>query len=208
MNALVQGFGYGMFLSVLVGPILVIILQNTISKGFKHGLSTTVGIWASDIAYILISYWALNKITKIEQNVVFNEYLGLFGGIILLIIGLGIVLKKPKPLDFDQPLINPAMDLAKSWMQGFSVNTFNPFTIAFWTSTVSMTVSNSKWEVFDHWIFLGTILLTIICTDSLKVIFSNIIRKKINQEYIHWINRIAGILISCIGIYLIIKYLS
>ena len=203
-----EGLIAGLWLALLVGPLVVIIVQNTLSKGILHGFFTVGGIWFSDFLYITACYSLLSKITALEQSQFFTESIGLFGGIIVFIIGVGITLNKPKELDFDQPVAQSKTDAFKSFAQGFSVNTFNPFTVTFWTGAVSTSIAREGWTTTSHLTFLGTILLVIICTDSLKVYFANHIRKHISSALIRKINRGAGLLIMICGIYLIIKYLN
>jgi len=188
---------------------VVIIVQNTLSKGMAHGLLTVVGIWVSDLMYILGCYTLLSRITALERSQVFTESIGLFGGIIVFIIGVGMTFNKPKRLDFNQTVKNNTKrDAAKSFIQGFSVNTFNPFTITFWTGAVSTSIAHEGWFRAEHLAFLITILVVIIFTDSLKVYFANYIRKYVSTQLITKVNKGAGVIIMICGIYLILKYLN
>jgi len=208
MQPISEGIIAGLWLSILVGPLLVIIIQNTLSKGITHGYWTVAGIWLSDLLFLSLSYLLLSRITAIQQSAFFTEWIGLFGGIIVLIIGIGILLAKPKPLNFEGPVPNKNIDALKSLAQGFSVNTFNPFTITFWTGAASLSIARGGWTTQDDVLYLVTILVMIMITDSLKVYFANIIRKKMNLNYIIYINKGAGVLVSIIGIVLIFRYLN
>lgn len=203
-----DGILAGLWLSILVGPLVVIIVQNTLSKGVLHGFLTVAGIWVSDLLYILGSYTLLSRITALERSQFFTESIGLFGGIIVFIIGIGITFNKPEHLDFNQSLKNSKTDVVKSFIQGFSVNTFNPFTITFWTGAVSTSIAHEGWFRAEQLTFLITILIVIIFTDSLKVYFANHIRKYVSSELINKVNKGAGLIIMVCGIYLIIKYLN
>ena len=173
-----------------------------------HGFLTVAGIWMSDLLYIVGSYTLLSRITALEQSAFFTESIGLFGGIIVFIIGVGMTFNKPKHLDFKEVTKNSKTDAAKSFMQGFSVNTFNPFTITFWTGAVSTSIGHEGWFRAEQLTFLVTILIVIIFTDSLKVYFANHIRKHVSSELINKVNKGAGVVIMICGIYLIIKYLN
>ncbi len=203
-----DGLLAGLWLSILVGPLVVIIVQNTLTKGITHGFLTVAGIWFSDLLYILACYGLLSRITALERSQLFTESIGLFGGIIVFIIGIGMTFNKPKDLDFNQSAKHTKTAAVKSFVQGFSVNTFNPFTITFWTGAVSTSIAHEGWFRAEQLTFLATTLIVIICTDSLKVYFANYIRKYISSALITKINKGAGILIMICGIYLIIKYLN
>jgi len=179
-----------------------------LTKGIVHGFLTVAGIWFSDFLYILACYGLLSKVTALEQSSFFTESIGLFGGIIIFIIGIGMALNKPKDLDFNPSIKHSKTDAAKSFLQGFSVNTFNPFTITFWTGAVSTSIAHEGWYRAEHLTFLATILIVIICTDSLKVYFANHIRKHISSDLMNKVNKVAGVVIMICGIYLIVKYLN
>jgi len=119
-----------------------------------------------------------------------------------------MALNKPKSLDFNSAIKNSKADAAKSFLQGFSVNTFNPFTITFWTGAVSTSIAHEGWQMAEQITFLVTILIVIICTDSLKVYFANHIRNYISTSLINKVNKAAGVVILICGIYLIFKYLN
>ena len=208
MEPIQDGILAGLWLSVLVGPLVVIIVQNTLAKGIKHGFLTLLGIWISDLIYIVATYTLLSKVTAVQRSAFFTESIGLFGGIIVLIIGIGILLNKPKELDFNEQPSNSKRDVFVSIFQGFSVNTFNPFTITFWTGATSTAIAHDGWFTSEHIIFLSTILVVIICTDSLKVFFAHKIRMYVNQILINKVNKGAGFIIAICGVYLIVKYLN
>lgn len=173
-----------------------------------HGFLTVLGIWVSDLIYIIGCHSILYKITDLERSEFFTDSIGLFGGIIVLIIGLGVMLNKPKSLNFDEPKVTTKKEAALSFIQGFSINTFNPFTITFWTGAASTSIAQEDWFKPEQLTFLITILVVIIITDSLKVYFANYIRKWINPGMIQKVNKIAGGIIAICGIYLVIKYLN
>lgn len=202
-----EGLLAGLWLAILVGPLVVIIVQNTLSRGMAHGFFTVLGIWVSDLIYIIACHSILYRLTEFEKSTFFTEWIGLFGGIIVLIIGIGVLFSKPKELDFDKPLKSTKRDAAMSFLQGFSVNTFNPFTVTFWTGAVSTSIAHEGWFKFEQLLFLATILIVIMMTDSLKVYFANHIRKYIQPDMIRKVNKVAGVIIVICGIYLIVKYL-
>ena len=203
-----EGLFAGLWLSILVGPLVVIIVQNTLSRGMAHGFFTVLGIWVSDLLYIVACHSIIYQLIEFEQSRFFTEWIGLFGGIIVLIIGVGVLMNKPKELDFDKPLTSTKKDAAMSFLQGFSVNTFNPFTVTFWTGAVSTSVAHEGWFKFEQLLFLITILVVIMMTDSMKVYFANHIRKYIQPSMIQKVNKVAGAIIVICGIYLIIKFLN
>ena len=51
----------------------------------------------------------------------------------------------------------------------------------------------------------GSILVTIICTDSLKVALAKSIRSKLKRHHINYLGKIAGLLLVGFGISLIVR---
>jgi len=93
MITLLNGIKWGLFLAILVGPILLSLVQAGIEKGTRVGLVMGSGVWISDILYILAVYLGLSTVDLPPQ---FAFYTGIVGGIILISFGLVNFFVKPK----------------------------------------------------------------------------------------------------------------
>ena len=92
MNALFEGIWFGLMLAVLAGPILFALLQAGIEQGFKAGMMVALGVFFSDVLFVLTVYFGLTYILAIVNLDGFKITLGVAGGIALILIGIGTLL--------------------------------------------------------------------------------------------------------------------
>lgn len=89
------GLIVGFASSVTVGPVAVLCIQRTLSKGYLSGLASGLGIAFADtlMAIFSLTVYALLKST-IDQ---YNTLIQIAGGVIVIIIGVFIIFKNPVP---------------------------------------------------------------------------------------------------------------
>lgn len=76
---------WGFLLAISIGPGFFVLLETSITKGFKAAMTLDFGIVFSDIVYILIAYFASNQILDQFKN---NPNLYIIGGLIMGVYGV------------------------------------------------------------------------------------------------------------------------
>ncbi|WP_235297733.1 LysE family translocator [Portibacter marinus] len=202
MQYVLEGALFGLTLSILVGPIFIALTQSSIEKGYKAGLSVGAGIWISDLLFIVLTYEFVHRITHIVNGDYFQLSMGILGGIVLIGFGIYSLFSRLKELTTTE--ISGVKSYAGFFVKGFLVNTINPFTFVFWISVITTYVLAREISGWESIFFLGSILLVIIITDSLKVLMAQVLRKKLRGIHLLWINRVAGAALAVFGVLLII----
>ena len=205
LQALVEGIGWGLFLTILMGPILFALLQAAIEYGFRAGAVMGLGIWCSDVIYILVMYFGFKHVEAISQMQGFEFWMGLIGGIALMLFGSYTFFSPPPNVNYDQlnaPRSNPYFTL---FTKGFLINSLNPFTVFFWLGMMTTSAVKPDWDGSDQLIFFAAIILTIMSTDLTKVFLAKQIRKKLSAKYLQWIRWITGSILAIFGIVLILR---
>lgn len=187
----------------MIGPIFIALTQTGIQNGARAGIAVGSGIWISDIIVICLAWLFMKQLDDISHNTTFQMWMGLAGGIILILFGGFSFLKQPKlsqiTVDFN----------AKSYVgflsKGFFVNFVNPFTFVFWTSVMTTYMLVKKSSNVETITLLTMIMLTIMVTDTLKVFLAKSIRTKMTQNHLNLFNKIAGISLIFFGIVLIFR---
>jgi len=64
MNIWLDALFIGLFLSIMAGPVFFALMDLTLQKGFWPAVSLAVGVWASDISYIILVYLGLSFISE------------------------------------------------------------------------------------------------------------------------------------------------
>ena len=203
MAYVLEGFLFGLMLAVMLGPILIAITQTSMEKGVKAGLLVSLGVWISDIIIVILSYYFIQALSKTIESDSFKFYFGVAGGIMLIIFGIGAFVKTIN-LDI-QKKKHSYRNMIGFWLKGFLVNTINPFTFIFWLGIISTYVIGRDATNVEAGIFLGTILITIVVTDTLKVFAAKAIRGKLSKKNIYWFSKLSGVALFIFGLYLIYR---
>lgn len=202
MQFILEGILFGLTLSILMGPLFIALTQSSIERGYQAGLAVGAGIWISDFLFIVLTYEFVHRITHIVNGEYFQLSMGILGGMVLIVFGLYSVFSKLKELE--KSTIAGTKTYVQFLIKGFLINTINPFTFVFWISVITTYVlarDISGWESIG---FLGSILVVIITTDSLKVFLAQLLRRRMTGKHLLWLNRIAGAALTIFGVLLII----
>ncbi len=203
MQYILDGIYLGLALAILLGPIFIVLIQSSLEKGARAGMTAAAGIWISDIIIVTLTLMFIKRIDAIVQDPNFIYWMGLIGGLVLIGVGVANIIKKTS-IDLDSHNIK-----ASGWLgflsKGFLVNTINPFTFIFWLSTITSYVATKQLDIQESQIFAGAIIVTIMVTDTLKVLLAKMIREKINEKTLSIINKVAGTALIIFGFLLMLR---
>lgn len=123
-----RGLAIGALISAPMGPIGMLIIQRTLSKGRWPGLFTGVGAALSDLVYCLLTGFGLSFITDFinEQQ----QWLQLVGGVVLAIFAIYLFRKNPtRALKTAEQ--TPANSYWTDFVTGFLLTFSNPLILFF-----------------------------------------------------------------------------
>lgn len=78
------------------GPIDFLYIQVGIQFGFRSAFFLGLGAWMSDLMFILIIYFGISFVLQVTGSHGFVLWMGIIGGVILIFIGAGLLLHRPK----------------------------------------------------------------------------------------------------------------
>lgn len=202
MGLFIEGIGFGLILSVMLGPIFLVLTQSSLKEGVSAGITVASGVWVSDMIFITCSYLFVSQLDKFVNDEAFTFWSSISGGIILLSFGLVTLLKKSTihKEDFNKKL--NLKTLSSFFTKGFLVNTVNPFTFVFWIGVMTSYVIGRDLNLNETLFFVAGIFLTIVSTDLLKVLLADVIRKRMNDNFFRIFSKIAGCGLMGFGLYL------
>lgn len=204
MSNLLSGIGFGLTLSIMIGPIFFALVQAAIEKGFRAGAMVGFGVWISDLFYILVVYFGISHIASLASNEGFILYTGLLGSVILILFGIGSIARTNKEYNMVEDIILPPTWFSL-WLKGFLINTINPFTIFFWIGVISTILIKEQSNENNNWVFLSGIFSTIVVTDLSKVVLAKTLRMYLNSGSLKLLKYISGIALICFGVGLFIR---
>ena len=204
-----EGILLGLLVAISLGPAFFAIIQTGINKGFKHGVFMAMGISLSDMLLVAISYLIGAQLFDNPQNKV---YVGLIGGIILIIFGSVSWAKKPdilkrRHVKYPTPTGKP---LYLYTIRGFFLNVANPFLFFFWFGALGFVGKNAEeGKMLESTIafFAGT-FATIFATDLLKSYVGGKIKGFLRPRKEIILNKIVGIALVIFGVVLIFRTLD
>lgn len=88
-----RGLAIGVIISAPMGPVGILCVQRTLSKGRKAGFYTGVGAAISDLFYCLLTGFGLSFIEEfLQEN---QNMIQLFGSVVLIAFGLYLSMSNP-----------------------------------------------------------------------------------------------------------------
>jgi Putative threonine efflux protein len=194
--ALLKGFIVGMGASIPLGPLGVLCVQKTLSKGRNSGLITGMGASISDTIYAAISLLGLAFIYDFIQ--LHKNWVLAIGGIIIVLIGLKIYLTNPiKQIRQKSKKSKHVED----FIEAFIMTITNPgaiFLILGLLATVGINIKSGTTDVnivpILWGVFLGSVTWWYILSTSI-----NVFRNKFRLKQLIMINKISGIIIVALG---------
>ncbi len=205
MNYLLDGVKVGLVLSLLAGPIFLALVQAGIEKGFRAGALVGLGIWISDLLFILSVYYGLSYVMNFVSGPVFSLVLGVAGGLMLSGFGLFNLLSPPVQHLPQSKWTGTASNVSSLWLKGFLINTINPFTFFFWIGIAGHVVVGGSLSPGQSFEYFAGIMGVITTTDLLKVALAKRIRRFLRPVHLLWMRRIAGVGLIVFGIALMAR---
>jgi threonine/homoserine/homoserine lactone efflux protein len=134
VKIVIGGLCVGLASSVTVGPVAVLCIQRTLSRGYLSGVFSGLGVASADtlMAILAFTLYALLK-NYIDE---YNSVIMLCGGIFVIIVGIFIFFKNPVPQVRKNRTGKNALWQDFASMFGFTLANFAiiiPYILAFFT---------------------------------------------------------------------------
>ena len=192
----------GFFTAFIMGPVFWVLLETSITKGFKAAVAFDLGVMFADVCFIGVCYLGSFQLLEDDQN---KQGLFVLGGTILLLYGLFSWINRNKKSK-DQPEIQESKEnyfgLAA---KGFAINILNVGVFIFWggVTIVSSPASGKSFTSFV--LFFSIVLLSYFITDLLKISVANRFKSLLTGKGIVIVNSIVALILIVSGLVLILK---
>lgn len=196
---LLKGFLVGMCASAPIGPIAILVVQKSLSKGHKAGFVSGLGASVVDTLYASIAIFALAFAQKLIED--HQSLILLVGGAVLIIVGVSMAFSDPfRKMKADGESSVSPKDFGQAVAMGLSnpMAIFVMFTLFAFFGLADDSPHN--WKVAP--IILSVSLGSVTYWFSMSWLLSRF-RSNFRMRTILWISRITGALIVIIGIALL-----
>jgi threonine/homoserine/homoserine lactone efflux protein len=195
IELLIGGIIVGLMIAMPVGPVNILCIRRTIGAGWRSGVISGVGAAAADMLYGGIAGFS---ITLVIQFLVREQFwIRLFGGILLVVIGIFYFFKRPVALDARLQDRGSAYSDIRS---AFLLTLTNPTTVLSFVALLAalgMGAQRLWWlTVFlVGGIFCGSMMWWIVLS-----VIVNHFRDRFNDRLLLLMNRFAGVAIGGFGV--------
>jgi threonine/homoserine/homoserine lactone efflux protein len=195
----------GFFLSFMIGPVFFVLLETSITKGFRAAVTFDLGVILGDIVFILIAFFSSYRlITSIKDQ----PALFVFGGILMLTYGTisFFKLRKTSKLPVDEVAVEIIRkDYFGLFAKGFLLNFINIGVLAFWLAiiiTIGPKLDMNKNRII---VFFAAVLMSYFVTDLFKIVLAKKLRAYLNPHNIIKIKKLISIVLMVSGLLLMIQ---
>lgn len=198
-NYLIKGFLIGIIFGVPAGVIGAMTVRRTLSHGTFAGLASGLGCSAADLIYCCVSIFGLTFISDFMLK--YQDIISGIGGVFIIVMGLGIMLKKQ----------TAAVETASTsriisfFASSFLIAITNPATILSFLLAFSIFRVEDIVKITDG-IQLSAGIFAGACVWWLAVVGAvRIFRNKITDIWLRRINLTLGLIILTLGAAVIIR---
>jgi len=198
-----KGLVVGFLIAAPVGPIGILCARRTLTHGRSAGFLSGMGASSADLIYGFIAAFGLTFISDFLRAHQFWIRLG--GGTLLCIIGVKMIIKKPRGESFFSTVRGKKLH-AGMYTSTFFLTLTNPMTIfSFAAVFAGIGVSGTRGSVLNASVLiLGVFLGSTLWWLFLVGVFS-VFKRRFRQHELQWINRIAGLIIAGCGAFALVS---
>lgn len=203
MSFLLDGFWIGLLLAIPVGPTAILCIRNALIYGMTLGFYTGLGAALADALYGLIASFGVLWLKElfVSHHLLFH----ILGGLLLCILGIKTFWSNISISG--KGLFEFAPSKKELVLTTFLLTATSPLTIlAFIGVFATFGIDIPKKDpgsalVLSLGVLLGSALWWIVLS-----FFSSLFRKKMRSHSLSWLNRISGVLLFLIGLFVLLSF--
>ncbi len=195
---------FGIILAFTIGPVFFVLLETSITKGFKSALIFDLGVILADIIFILIAFYSTNKLVeKVKDDPNFL----VFGGVLLVAYGFITFIKTSKSFRTivrEYHKVEIQKRYGKLFLKGFLLNFINIGVLLGWLGfiLIANSLTDSNEGVF---VFISTILAVYFLVDLFKIVVAKKLRSKLTPRLIFKTKKIIALVVLGFGVLLLVQ---
>ena len=207
VEVIIAGIILGVTLAFMVGPVFLLLIETSLTKGVQKAIVFDVGVISADVLFIGLVAFGSTFILS-ENNVVWIYTIGGF-----LIIGYGIynlISAKKKRSTLAETHTLPEVNGSNTlyFIKGFLMNFLNMGVLAYWlttTVTLQATLKGHPNERQLAIVYFVTTVATYFGTDLIKIFTAQRIKRLLTPEVLIKIERVVGFILIVFGAFLLVR---
>jgi len=197
-----KGFFVGLMVTIPLGPIGVLIVQRTLNKGRVSGFVSGLGAAFADSIFAIIAGFGISYIISFIKSQ--QVYFQIFGGLVILLLGIHIFYTNPvRQLRLQRLKKNR---LHHDFFSVFLLTITNPMAILFFLAMFAgIHVTGTEINVLG----MASLVLGVFSGAAgwwfLLSFIVSLFRERFRLKNIWWMNKVAGVIVFFIGLLAILS---
>lgn len=203
INDIITGIPWGIFLSFMIGPVFFILLETSITKGFRAALVFDFGVVLGDIFFIAIAYLGSYRLIQSLKD---KPALFMFGGMLMLVYGIISFVKLKKEGKIKYALIDKEIikkNYLSLFIKGFLLNVINIGVLGFWLAIIISVGPKLEMQTSRMITFFISVIVSYLLIDCIKIVLSKQLKTKLTPSNILKVKKGISIVLIIFGIVLI-----
>jgi threonine/homoserine/homoserine lactone efflux protein len=203
INDILTGIPWGIFLSFMIGPVFFILIETSITKGFRAALTFDLGVVLGDIFFIGIAYLGSYRLIASLKD---KPALFIFGGILMVAYGIISFIKLKKQAKIQYETIDDEIikkNYGSLFIKGFFLNIINIGVLGFWLAIIISVGPKLDMQTSRMITFFTSVIVSYLLIDCIKMVLAKQLKSKLTPVNILKIKKGISIVLIVFGVALI-----
>ena len=194
LSALLVGVMFGLSAGFAPGPLLTLVITQTLQHNTKEGVIVAAAPVMTDVPIVLISFFILNELSTLGPTL---GVIAAVGGLYVLYLAYETI--RTGPVRVNTSLIQP-----KSLRKGAVVNALNPHPYLFWATVgVPFILKTQQNDPIAPWLFIFSFYLFLIGSKVLIALIVGRFRTFLEGKIYLFIMRGLGAVLAGFAMFLL-----
>lgn len=200
INDILTGIPWGIFLSFMIGPVFFILIETSITKGFRAALTFDLGVVLGDIFFIGVAYLGSYRLIASLKD---KPALFIFGGILMVAYGIISFIKLKKKAKIQYDAIDDEIikkNYGSLFIKGFFLNIINIGVLGFWLAIIISVGPKLEMQTSRMMTFFTSVIVSYLLIDCIKMVLAKQLKSKLTPTNIFKIKKGISIVLIVFGL--------
>jgi threonine/homoserine/homoserine lactone efflux protein len=189
-----RGVAAGLIIAAPVGPVNVLCIQRALEKGWKSGILSGLGAAAVDTLYGGVAGFSISLVISFLLRE--QAWIRLIGGILLIVVGVVYYFKPPRSIKKRKSNSSSHSD----FVSAFLLTATNPTTVLSFLAVLAMLGLGRQRPLWQTSLLVGGIFCGSMSWWIVLTVGATMLRDKVTDSTMLWLNRIGGVAIGLFGV--------
>jgi threonine/homoserine/homoserine lactone efflux protein len=189
----------------MIGPVFFILIETSITKGFRAALAFDLGVVLGDVFFIGVAYLGSYRLISSLKD---KPALFIFGGIVMVAYGIISFVKLKKQAKIQYEAIEDEIikkNYGSLFIKGFFLNVINIGVLGFWLAIIISVGPKLDMQTPRMLTFFTSVILTYLLVDCLKIVLAKQLKSKLTPPNILKIKKGISIVLIVFGLALMVQ---